>query len=123
MVKGEEKEEEEENRSIFRIMDGIMEQVEKTKRIFIILIVTIMIPITISILFIIVFDAVDHEAADDDKGSPVKVIIGSTIVIIMAFGIRQIIILNRWTKRYKKFQTQQAELDEKLSNMDEKDPP
>ncbi len=107
---------EEQGRSIFRIMDGIMEQVEKTRKIFM-LIIAVIIPSGMIVLAIVVFDVnVDELHNEGDVLS--KVILPIVILIITGFGIRQLLILNRWTKKYKEFKEEQENLDKKFDKME-----
>ena len=107
---------EEQGRSIFQIMDGIMEQVEKTRKIFM-LIIAVIIPSGMIVLAIVVFD-VNIDELHDEGDVLSKVILPIVILIITGFGIRQLLILNRWTKKYKEFKEEQENLDKKFDKME-----
>ena len=107
---------EEQGRSIFQIMDGIMEQVEKTRKIFM-LIIAVIIPSGMIVLAIVVFD-VNVDELHDEGDVLSKVILPIVILNITGFGIRQLLILNRWTKKYKEFKEEQENIDKKFDKME-----
>ena len=141
---------EDENRSIFKIMDKIIDEVSKTKTIFTILIVLIIIPLGVLTMAFIVFDlgeadyyleeeyvegideeyveGIDEEFEEYYEEYPndfiydlyLDMIFSLVIVIVIGFAIRQLIILNKWTKKYTDFKKEQEELDKKLDELDKK---
>lgn len=134
---------EDENRSIFRIMDKILSEVNKTKTIFTILIVLIIIPLGIITLTFLVFDVTDSDYYFDDfddeyledidgeypdefliQGLYLEDIISLIIIIVIAvvigIAIRQLLVLNKWTRKYQKFKDDQDELDKKFDDDSEK---
>lgn len=127
---------EDENRSIFRIMDKIMAEVNKTKTIFTILIALIIIPLGVITLAFIVFDLTenDYYFEESDEGFEeyegeyfeeytgeffiydlyLDVIFSLVIAVVIGFAIRQLIILNKLTRKYQEFKDEQDEIDKKL---------
>lgn len=119
-----------ESRSIFRIMDKIMQEVDKTKTIFTILIVLIIIPLSVITLLFFVFDlsGTDYYSEDGNFEDEyyeeypddfiydwyLDMIFSAVIAIVIAFAIRQLLILNKWTKKYQDFKNEQDEMDKKL---------
>jgi len=106
---------EDHTRSIFKTMDDMVEQINKTKKVFIILLVTIIIPPVILEIIFTVF-GLSYESLHSESGD-----IMHTIVFIMFIGIwvglggRYLIVLNKLTKRYQEFKESQEKLDKKLN--------
>ena len=106
---------EDHTRSVFKIMDEMVEQINKTKRVFMILLVTIIIPPVILEIIFTVFD-LSYESLHSESGEVIH-----TIVFIMFIGIwvglggRYLIVLNKLTKRYQEFKESQEKLDKKLN--------
>jgi hypothetical protein len=96
-------------------MDDMVEQINKTKKVFMILLVTIIIPPVILEIMFTVFDF-SYESLHSESGDVIH-----TIVFIMFIGIwvglggRYLIVLNRLTKRYQEFKESQEKLDKKLN--------
>ena len=129
-----------ENRSIFRIMDKILSEVNKTKTIFTILVALIIIPLGIITLTFLVFDITDSDYyLDDDyledidgeyldefliQGLYLEDILSLIVIIVIAvvigIAIRQLLVLNKWTKKYQTFKDDQDELDKKFDDDSEK---
>ena len=115
--------------SIFYIMDGIIDQLNKTKKLFIIMLLTIMIipPIAFMLSFSLLgspfhFDN-RNETSDekllDTKPSPFRFLPFVPIIIVLVWlgiGIRQWFVLSKWDKKYKKYKELQKQIDEKLDD-------
>jgi len=105
---------EDHTRSIFKTMDDMVEQINKTKKVFMILLVTIIIPPVILEIIFTVLD-ISYESLHGESGDIIH-----TILFIMFIGIwvglggRYLIVLNRLTKRYQEFKESQEKLDKKL---------
>jgi hypothetical protein len=113
--------------NVFEIMDNIIDQLNKTKKLFIIMILTIMIipPIAFAVTFAFLgppFHFEGGRGAHDRIGPPV---FGTTtdiarlvpIVIVLVWlgiGIRQWFILSKWSKKYERYKELQKRIDEKL---------
>jgi len=106
---------EDHTRSIFKTMDDMVEQINKTKKVFLILLVTIIIPPVILEIIFTVF-GLSYESLHSESGDVIH-----TIVFIMFIGIwvglggRYLIVLNRLTRRYQEFKETQEKLDKKLN--------
>jgi len=106
---------EDHTRSVFKIMDGMVEQINKTKKVFMILLVTIIIPPVILEIMFTVFDF-DFESMHGESGDVIHhIILIMFIVIWLGLGGRYLIVLNRLTKRYQEFKESQEKLDKKLN--------
>jgi len=106
---------EDHTRSIFKTMDDMVEQINKTKKVFMILLVTIIIPpVILEIMFTVL--NISYESLHSESGDVIH-----TIVFIMFIGIwvglggRYLVVLNRLTKRYQEFKESQEKLDNKLN--------
>jgi hypothetical protein len=124
-----------ENRSkpkdnIFEIMDGIIAQLNKTKKMFIIMILTIMIipPISFAVTFALVgppFPFHDRGIASNSFGPNFNPVFGIArmipfliSIVWLCVGIWQWFVLSKWTKRYERYKELKESIDEKLSNED-----
>ena len=134
---------EKDRENIFQIMDGIIDQLNRTKRTFILMIITIMvvIPVSFAISFAVSGPPFpyhgpgpwgDHPGpwgprgeGDSDVFWPARAIPFLLALAWLVVGVRQWIILNRWTKKYETYRELQRKIDEKLAddkNGDEKPP-
>jgi hypothetical protein len=122
-----EKKKEDHNENLFQIMDGIISQLNKTKKMFILMIITILIlpPISFVITFIIFgppmfFDgaSMHHDgfgAGGFGRGfAPARAIPILIFLIWLTIGIRQWFVLSKWAKRYERYKELQKKIDEKL---------
>ena len=118
--------------NVFKIMDGIIDQLNRTKRTFILMVITIMVVIPLS--FVISSALIDrpfpvHGGPPpwERPGTPqeppnfwlVRTIPFMIALIWLGVGIRQWIVLSRWTKKYEHYKELQKRLDEKLGDRDE----
>ena len=125
--------------SIFYIMDGIIDQLNKTKKLFIIMLLTIMIipPIAFMLTFML-FGFPFHgdgynnwtrngSWGDDSSSSnsgfnssfrylPLIPVI--VFIVWMGIGIRQWFVLSKWDKKYKKYRELQKKIDKDLGKDD-----
>ena len=113
--------------NIFKIMDEIVRQLNRTKKMFILMIVSIIIvvPVTHIVANILVGD-VFREGGDgppfaDGRGPPggssplAGVIVAGVVIAWIVLGIRQWLILNKWTAKYEAYKELQRKIDEKLN--------
>lgn len=115
--------------NIFKTMDEIIFQLNRTKKLFIIMILTVMIipPITF-LIFIAVYDPpFDSEEKTERDGPRPKFTIFRVIPLIISvvwlgIGIRQWIVLSKWTKKYDRYKELQEKIDRDLAD-EEKDSP
>jgi hypothetical protein len=112
--------------NIFQIMDGIIVQLNKTKKLFIIMILSIMIvpPITFAVTFALLgppFPFHDVRPPHDRFGPGFNPLlrIGPMIPFIISIvwlgvGIWQWSVLSKWSKKYERYKELQRRIDEKL---------
>jgi hypothetical protein len=112
--------------NIFQIMDGIIAQLNRTKKLFIIMILTIMIipPIAFVLTFALLeppFPFHDSRGAPDDfrpsfnPAFGVARIIPFLISIVwLGVGVWQWFVLSKWSKKYERYKELQKKIDEKL---------
>jgi hypothetical protein len=119
--------------NLFQIMDGIIDQLNITKKIFIIMILTIMIipPLSFVVTFALFgppfpFDAskVLHERFGPQPQFGHYFGIARFVpflisLVWLGIGIRQWFVLSKWTKRYERYKELQRKLDQKLDYDDE----
>jgi Na+-driven multidrug efflux pump len=115
--------------NIFQIMDQIVHQLNRTKKMFLIMIVSVIIvvPSTFIVTFALIGgasfwnDGPPEGGPDDDGGPPDGSTFGIARGIVIAFllawiiiGIRQWFVLSKWTQRYEIYKELQKKIDEKL---------
>jgi len=113
--------------NIFKTMDEIIFQLNRTKKMFIIMILTVMIIPPISFLiFIAIYDPpFDSEEKTEREAPRPKFTIFRVIPLIISvvwlgIGIRQWIVLSKWTKKYDRYKELQEKIDKDLAD-EEKD--
>lgn len=120
--------------NIFHIMDELVRQLNKTKKMFLIMIVSIV--VVVPGTFIATFalaggnsfweDGSQHGAmGGPPNGAAFGVARAIVVVFVIAWiviGVRQWLILSKWTQRYELYKELQKKIDEKLDydNDDEK---
>jgi len=112
--------------NLFQIMDGIISQLNKTKKMFIIMILTLLIlpPISFVITFALLgppmfFGGAGMHPEGFGPGlwhgfglaRAVPILI---FLIWLGIGIRQWFVLSKWTKKYERYKELQKKIDEKL---------
>ena len=114
--------------NIFQIMDGIIAQLNRTKKLFIIMILSLMIipPIAFAVTFALLgppfhFDAGSRGGPSDSFGPPPQFAVARIIPILVSLvwlgiGIRQWFVLSRWSKKYERYKELQKRVDEKLDD-------
>lgn len=134
----------EDRENIFKIMDGIIDQLNRTKKTFILMVITIMvvIPVSFAISFAVMGPPFPYHdgggppwwrggAGPDSDPDPDRFWLARAIpffvaIAWLAVGIRQWLILNKWSKKYETYRELQRKIDEKLAdekNNDESKPP
>ena len=116
----------------FQIMDGIILQLNRTKKMFIIMILTIM--IIPPIAFVLTFALIGPPFPFHDEGphdrfglgfNPAfgiaRVIPFLISLIWLGIGIRQWFVLSKWTKKYERYKELQKQIDARLSDDDNSD--
>jgi hypothetical protein len=120
--------------NIFEIMDNIIDQLNKTKKLFIIMLLTIMIipPIAFAATFALFgppFHVEERGAGNRSedrvgRGPPgfdstfgIARIVPIIIVLVwLGVGIRQWFVLSKWSKKYQRYKELQKRIDEKLGD-------
>ena len=114
--------------NIFQLMDGIIAQLNKTKKMFIIMILTIMIvpPIAFVLTFALLGppfhfneDRGFSERFDNVPRIPPQIALARIVPILVSFiwlgiGIRQWFVLSKWSKKYERYKKLQERIDAKL---------
>lgn len=114
--------------NIFQIMDQIVHQLNKTKKMFLIMIVSIV--VVVPATFIVTFALAGGSSFWNDGppwggprdggppgGSAFGIARAIVIVFVLAWiaiGIRQWFVLSKWTQRYEIYKELQKKIDEKL---------
>lgn len=118
--------------NIFKIMDEIVHQLNKTKRMFILMIVSfvVIVPVThivtFALLGVTIFDGggppFDRPGPPDNPSYRiVQAVVVGTVLVWIGIGIRQWFVLSKWTRKYKQYKELQKKIDEKLDYDDEDD--
>ena len=116
--------------NIFQIMDEIVRQLNRTKKMFLVMIVSVI--VVVPLTFIITFTLLGGplfwndgpptgRGLDDNGGPPDGSAFGIARAIVILFllawiaiGIRQWFVLSKWTQRYEIYKELQRKIDEKL---------
>ena len=118
---------EEHKENLFEIMDGIILQLNRTKKMFIIMIITVMVisPIALLITYLIFpppFEQGEERTKRDGVGPFHRFFLRYIPPIVSAIwlgiGIRQWFVLSKWTAKYDKYKKLQEEIDKKLADHD-----
>jgi hypothetical protein len=140
------KDRKEERENIFEILDGIMFQLSKTKKMFLIMILTILIipPAALLVMTSVTeppfqeqleqrlqerldrggitqeeFDNIKNKFGNEKPRNPLhppQLIIIVISLVWLGIGIRQWIVLSRWDKKYQNFKANQKEIDKELED-------
>lgn len=114
--------------NLFRIIDGIIYQLNKTKKMFIVMLLTVMIlpPVTLlisSLIFAPPYDdnGVVQKHFRPGEGRPLKFFNLRIIPLVISavwlgIGLRQWFVLSEWTKKYQRYKKLQDEVDRKLGD-------
>jgi len=106
---------EDHTRSIFKTMDDMVEQINKTKKVFMILLITIIIPPVILEIMFTVLD-LSYESLHSESGDVIHYILFVVFIVIwLGLGGRYLFVLNKLTKKYQEFKESQEKLDKKLN--------
>jgi hypothetical protein len=111
-------------------MDGIIYQLNKTKKMFIIMILTVMIlpPITLLISSLVFAPPYEDSGPVQKKMIPgegrhykffnLRIVPLIISAVWLGIGIRQWFVLSEWTKKYERYKKLQEEVDKKLEDDD-----
>ncbi len=135
---GQSKDNKKPTQNIFQITDEIVRQLNKTKKMFLIMIVSVI--VVVPLTFIITFALLGgpsfwndgpppgQDGPDGEGWPPDESAFGIARAIVIAFllawiviGIRQWFVLSKWTQRYEIYKELQRKINEKLDyEIDEK---
>lgn len=117
--------------NIFRIMDEIVYQLTNTKKMFILMIISVIIavPATHVISSALIGPPYPYGQFPRDRFGPpdgdsfrlAQAVVVGVVLFWVAIGIRQWFILSKWTKKYGQYKALQKKIDEKLDYDDEND--
>ncbi len=112
--------------NLFKIMDGVIDQLNVTKRMFIIMILSIMIlpPIALIISFTIADAVTEGHPWFFLHRDPWIFLLARNLPLIISLvwlgiGIRQWFVISSWAKRYQRFKETQRDLEKKLADEDD----
>ena len=114
--------------NIFQIMDEIVRHLNRTKKMFLVMIVSVVVvvPGTFIVTFALLgansfWSGVPSDRPDDIGGLPDESAFGLARGIVIAFllawiiiGIRQWFVLSKWTQRYEIYKELQKKIEKKL---------
>ena len=116
--------------NLFQIIDGIIDQLNKTKRMFLIMILSAMVITPLSFAITFAFFGPPYEErwwhGESMPGPGPGHIPGGAafgaarlipivlVVVWLGVGLRQWLILNKWTAKYEAYKELQRKIDEKL---------
>lgn len=133
---------------MFEIMDNMMLHLNKTKNLFLVMILTVLIIPPVSMLVVVqVFDPpfeskkLEKEQIRKELGlpednltdeqrtllketierekpkiKPPQLIITAISLVWLGIGIRQWVVIRKWSKKYQEFRKEQEEIDKKLED-------
>ena len=115
--------------NLFKIIDGLVEQLHRTKRMFIIMILTVMIlpPVMLFITSLVNEPPFPGMGRPPGPGYPpgsfsfVKQLPLIISIIWLGVGIYQWSVLSKWTKRYDRYKEKQKRAEEKLGDPGDQD--
>ncbi|MDG6905203.1 MAG: hypothetical protein JRN20_05380 [Nitrososphaerota archaeon] len=92
--------------NIFRIADELVHQVDKTKKMVLIMIIAVIVAVPVSWHVAVLVKGIAF--------SVVGYIAIATAILFLAIGVRQWLVLSKWTRKYKLYKEMQKKIDEKL---------
>jgi hypothetical protein len=111
--------------NLFKIMDEVINQLNVTKRMFIVMILSVMIlpPLTLVVSFAIADAVTEGHPWFFVRRDPWLFGIARNLPLIISLvwlgiGIRQWFVLSSWAKRYQRFKDRQKEVERKLTEDD-----
>lgn len=111
--------------NLFKLMDGVIAQLNITKKMFILMILTVMVlpPIALIISFAIIEPAFEGGQFPGfvPHRDPVAFFIVRNLPLLISLvwlgiGVRQWFILSKWAKRYQRYKERLRQIDKKLDD-------
>jgi len=111
-----------EDLNLFKMIDGVIRQINKTKKLFVLMVLSVMV-ITPIVLAVTLFLS-DHALAEIIQGRHTgelhlditRLIPFVVSIVWLGVGIKLWFDLSKWTKRFQRYMDAQKELDRKLDN-------
>jgi hypothetical protein len=115
---------------VFEIMDGMMSQLNSTKKMVLALIITVMVLPVIAMLVVITtfdfpFDISDGDEVGAKQFGPesglffiFRIVIFIALLVWLVVGIRKWFVISKWSKKYELFKQRQAEIDRQFDEED-----
>ena len=108
--------------NIFQIMDEIVRNLNRTKKMFLIMIasVIVVVPGTFVVTFALAggnsfWSGTPHDGVPNDFSFGIaRAIVIAFLLSWIAIGVRQWFVLSKWTQRYELYKELQKKIDEKL---------
>ena len=97
--------------NIFRIADELVKQVDRTKKLVLLMIVIVIVAIPVS-----------WHLAPLVSGVPFRAVGYAAIaagIVFLGIGVRQWTVLSKWTRKYKAYKEMQKKIDQKLDFEDD----
>jgi uncharacterized membrane protein YbhN (UPF0104 family) len=94
--------------NILHVIDELVSQVDKTKKFVIIMIVAVIVAIPVT------WHASALVSSSSDSFRLVGYVTILVAVVFLAIGVRQWVVLSKWTRRYREFKELQKKVDQKL---------
>ena len=117
---------------VFEIMDGLMSQLNSTKKMFLALILTIIVLPAIAMLIIVAtldfpFEGFEGKEFQEERLEPRSgglLFISRMIIFVAAMawlviGIRKWFVISKWSKKYMQFKQRQAEIEQRFDDDEE----
>lgn len=110
--------------NIFKTMDEIIFQLNKTKKLFIVMILTVMIipPVALLITYELFDPPFEGQRDKTQSDGPKPKFFAYRIIplviaaVWLGIGIRQWFVLSKWTKKYNRYKALQEKVDKKLDD-------
>jgi energy-coupling factor transporter transmembrane protein EcfT len=95
--------------NLLEILDNVIHQLDFTKKMVIIMVLSFIIIVPISAVVIGVLSE-----SNRDLGVAIPIIGAAVFLVWLGVGIRQWIVFSRWTQKYRLYKELQKKLDERL---------
>ena len=117
----------------FEIMDGLMSQLNSTKKMFLALILTIIVLPAIAMLIVVAtfdfpFEGFERKEFQEERFGPRSgglhflpgMIIFVATLVWLGIGIRKWFVISKWSKKYEQFKQKQAEIERQFDEEEDK---
>jgi hypothetical protein len=116
--------------NLFKMIDGIVYELNRTKRMFIIMILSVMIipPVALFVTSLLFVPPFEHEGGPGGPPGEVGHFLRTFFslrnvpliisIVWLGVGIRQWFVISRWTKGYERYKKRRDEVERKLDESD-----